>query len=85
MSEESQHIGISATINVVYQSDTNQPTTNPRTREEENIQVQTMTTPVSAQLVNPYHNAIDLSTAEGKKLYTKATSSLPIAKNTMEI
>ena len=37
----------------------------------------TMATAITATQVNPFHNAIDLSSAEGKKLYQKATQGLP--------
>ena len=36
-----------------------------------------MSGPVTASLVNPFHNTIDLSTSEGKKLHQKATAGLP--------
>ena len=38
---------------------------------------QTMVTPTLATQVNPFHNAIDLTTAKGKKLCQKSTTSLP--------
>ena len=38
---------------------------------------QIMTTPTLATQVNPFHNDIDLNTAEGKKLYQRATTGLP--------
>ena len=34
-------------------------------------------TPTLATQVNPFHNSIDLIAVEGKKLYKKATTSLP--------
>ena len=36
-----------------------------------------MSEPVKASLVNAFHNTIDLSTSEGKKLCQKATAGLP--------
>ena len=38
---------------------------------------QTMATPNLATQVNPFHNAIDLTTAEGKNVCQKATTGLP--------
>ena len=37
----------------------------------------TMATAITATQVNPFHDVIDLSSAEGKKLYQKATQGLP--------
>ena len=57
-------------------ADTVNHTNNLLHAEEETTQ-STLSTPVSAQLVNPFHNTIDLSTPEGKKSYQKATCGLP--------
>ena len=43
-----------------------------------------MRAPFSAQLVNPYHNIVDLSTPEGNKLYQKATGNYLLLTNTLE-
>ena len=37
----------------------------------------TMATAITATQVNPFHDMIDLSSAEGKKLHQKATQGLP--------
>ena len=47
--------------------------------QEKNPIQETTNAPVTSHLVNPFHNTIDLSTSEGKKLHQKATSGLPEA------
>ena len=82
MSQESQHVGISAKRNVFYRSDTNNPINNALTKEQETIQLKkqpTMSTPVITQVVNPHNNNVDLSAPEGKKLCQNITGILPAA------
>ena len=57
--------------------DTQQPeevTNSNKTQNANNAS--TITTPVNAQAVNPFHNAIDLSTDAGKKFFLAATKGL---------
>ena len=75
MPQESQPIGISATRNVTCRTDTSN-TTNILHTEQVTTQP-TMSDPVTAHLVNPFHNTIDLSTTEGEKICLKATAGLP--------
>ena len=81
MPQESQPIGISATRNVTCRTDTSNTTNNLQT---EQVTTQpTMSDPVTAQLVNPFHNTIDLSTTEGKNYISKLHLDYLLMKNTL--
>ena len=75
MSQESQPIGMSATRNVTYRTDTSDTTNNLQTEQVTTQPI--MSDPVTARLINPFHNTIDLSTTEGKNICLKATAGLP--------
>ena len=71
-------IGIARTRNVTYREELDQLVVEKPSLLQGKHPIQhIMTDPVSASLVNPFHNTIDLSTSEGKKLYQKATSGFP--------
>jgi hypothetical protein len=70
-------LGIARTRNVTYREELDPLVEQPALLQG-NRQIQdTISGPVTASLVNPFHNTIDLSTSEGKKLHQKATAGLP--------
>ena len=69
-------LGIARTRNITYREELHPLVEQPALLQG-NRQIQnTMSGPVTASLVNLFHNTIDLSTSEGKKLYQKATEGL---------